>query len=60
MDNKMNTYTVTGVLTIRHTDEVLANSLKEAMAMVDEWIADDFTEDSDCSRSWNIEIVEIA
>lgn len=47
-------YIVSAKLTITHTDEVEANSEEEAWAIVDEWIADDFTEDSDCSRSWEI------
>jgi hypothetical protein len=52
----METFTVTAKLTISHTDTVQANSEEEAWAIVDEWIADDFTEDDDCSRSWAIEI----
>jgi hypothetical protein len=52
----MKTFTVRAKLTIWHTDEVEANSIEEAWAQVDEWIADDFTEDSDCSRGWEITI----
>jgi hypothetical protein len=50
------TFTVRAKLTILHTDEVQAKSLEEAFAIVDEWTADDFTEDKDCSRGWEIEI----
>jgi len=49
-------FTVRAKLTILHTDEVEANSEEEALAIVDEWLADDFTEDSDCSRAWEITI----
>jgi len=52
----VNTYIVTSVLKILHTDKVEANSIEEAEAIVDEWDSDDFTEDSDCSRSWDIRI----
>ena len=52
----MNTYAVTAVLKILHTDTVEANSLEEACAIVDKWTAEDFTEDYDCSRSWDIRI----
>ena len=52
----METYTVRAKLTILHTDEVQANSEEEAWKQVDEWTADDFTEDSDCSRSWEITV----
>ena len=52
----METFTVRAKLTILHTDEVEANSLEEAFAIVDEWTADDFTEDSDCSRGWEITV----
>lgn len=52
----METFTVRAKLTIWHTDEVEANSIEEAWEIVDEWIDEDFTEDSDCSRSWEIEI----
>jgi hypothetical protein len=51
-------YTVTAVLSISHTDIVEADSIEQAQAIVDEWIADDFTEDEDSSRSWDIEIIE--
>jgi hypothetical protein len=50
------TFTVRAKLTIWHTDEVQAKSLEEAFAIVDEWTADDFTEDSDCSRGWEITV----
>ena len=56
-DSNFETYIVRAKLTIWHTDEVLAKSLEEAMAIVDEWVAEDFTEDSDCSRSWEIEVI---
>ena len=49
-------FTVTGRLTISHTDEVEADTIEQAWAIVDEWMAEDFTEDDDCSRSWQIEI----
>lgn len=52
----MKEYTVTSVLKIMHTDKVEANSLDEARAIVEEWDADDFTEDYDCSRSWDIRV----
>jgi hypothetical protein len=52
-------YTVTAVLSISHTDEIEADNIFKAQAIVDEWIADDFTEDEDCSRSWVTEIVEL-
>lgn len=52
----MATFTVKAKLTILHTDEVEADSIEEAWAIVEEWIADDFTEDSDCSRAWDIRI----
>jgi hypothetical protein len=52
----MNEYLVTSVLKIMHTDKVEANSLEEAYAIVDGWVAEDFTEDDDCSRSWDIRI----
>jgi hypothetical protein len=52
----METFTVRAKLTILHTDEVEANSLEEAFAIVDEWTADDFTEDKDCSRGWEITV----
>jgi len=52
----MATFQVRAKLTIMHTDEVEADSEEEAMAIVDTWIADDFTEDSDCSRAWDISI----
>ena len=52
----MEKYIVRAKLTILHTDEVEANSEEEAMAIVDEWVAEDFTEDSDCSRSWEITV----
>jgi len=58
-ERKMNTYTVTAVLKVLHTDTVEANSLEEAWAIVDEWSADDFTEDYDCSRAWDIQIDEV-
>jgi hypothetical protein len=50
------TFTVRAWLTISHTDEVQAKSIEDAWKQVDEWIADDHTEDDDCSRSWRIEI----
>jgi len=52
----MTEYTVTSVLKILHTDKVEANSLDEAWAIVDTWTHDDFTEDYDCSRSWDIRV----
>ena len=52
----MNEYLVTSVLKIMHTDKVEASSLDEAWAIVNEWTSDDFTEDYDCSRSWDIRI----
>jgi len=52
----MNTYRVTAVLKVLHTDSIEANSLEEAWAIVDGWVAEDFTEDDDCSRSWDIRI----
>ncbi len=52
----MNEYIVTSVLKILHTDKVEANSIEEAEAIVNEWNADDFTEDSGSSRSWEIRI----
>ena len=52
----METFTVRAKLTVWHTDEVEANSEEEAWAIVDEWMADDFTEDDDCSRGWEITI----
>jgi hypothetical protein len=55
----MNTYRVTAVLHIMHTDSIEANSLEEAEAIVSTWSADDFTEDDDCSRSWDIRIDEV-
>jgi len=55
----MNTYAVTAVLKVLHTDTVEANSLEEAEAIVDSWSADDFTEDYDCSRAWDIRIDEV-
>jgi hypothetical protein len=55
-NSKMETFTVSAKLTILHTDEVEANSEKEAWAIVDEWVAEDFTENSDCSRAWEIVI----
>jgi hypothetical protein len=42
-----------------HTDSIEANSLEEAYAIVDEWTAEDFTEEADCSRSWDIRIDEV-
>jgi hypothetical protein len=48
----METFTVTAKLTISHTDTVEANSEEEAWEIISEWIDEDFTEDSDCSRSW--------
>lgn len=53
----METFTVRAKLTIWHTDEVQAKSIEEAWKQVDEWVAEDFTEDSDCSRSWEIEVI---
>ena len=55
----MNTYQITAVLKVLHTDTVEANSLEEAYAIVDEWSADDFTEDYDCSRAWEVRIDEV-
>ena len=52
----METFTVRAKLTIWHTDKVEAKSVEDAFAIVDEWLADDFTEDDDCSRSWEIEV----
>lgn len=52
----MNTYTVTAVLKVLHIDTIEANSLDEAWAIVNEWTAEDFTEDNDCSRAWDIRI----
>jgi hypothetical protein len=52
----METFTVRAKLIIWHTDEVEANSEEEAWAIVNEWTADDHTEDSDCSRGWEITI----
>lgn len=49
-------FTVSAELTIRHTDTVEAETLEQAWAIVDEWLADDFTENEDCSRSWQIRI----
>jgi hypothetical protein len=49
-------YTVRAWLTISHTNEVEAESEEQAWEIVNEWIADDHTEDDDCSRSWRIEI----
>jgi hypothetical protein len=54
--NNMETFTVRAKLTVWHTDEIEAESLEEAFAIVDEWTADDFTEDDDCSRGWEITI----
>jgi hypothetical protein len=50
------TFTVRAKLIIWHTDEVQAKSIEDAWKQVDEWTADDFTEDKDCSRGWEIEI----
>jgi len=52
----MGTFTVRAKLTILHTDEVQADSIEEAWAVVNEWVAEDFTEDSDCSRGWEITV----
>ena len=52
----MRTYRVTAVLKIMHTDYVEANSLDEAEAIINEWTSNNFTEDYDCSRSWDIRI----
>lgn len=52
-------FTVNARLTIRHTDTVEADSLDEAWKIVDSWVAEDFTEDDDCSRSWDIEVDEV-
>jgi len=38
------------------TYNICAETEEEAEAIVDEWDADDFTEDFDCSRSWEIRI----
>jgi hypothetical protein len=55
----MATYTVTSVLKVLHTDTVEANSFEEAWDIVNEWSAEDFTEDYDCSRAWDIRIDEV-
>ena len=55
-DSGFETFTVRAKLTISHTDEVQAKSIEEAWKQVDEWVAEDFTEDSDCSRSWEITV----
>jgi hypothetical protein len=52
----METFTVRAKLTIWHTDEVQAPNLMEAWKIVDTWVAEDFTEDNDCSRGWDIEV----
>lgn len=39
----MTKYIVTAVRTTHYLDTVEANSLEEAMSIVDEWVADDFT-----------------
>ena len=51
-------YTLTSVLKVLHTDTVEADSLEQAWKVIDTWIADDFTEDPECSRTWEIEIQE--
>jgi hypothetical protein len=55
-DSSYETFTVRAKLTIWHTDEVQAKSIEEAWKQVEEWVAEDFTEDNDCSRGWEIEI----
>lgn len=57
-ETKMNKYQVSAVLSIMHTDIIEANSLEEAEAIVREWSAEDFTEDDECGRSWDIDIME--
>lgn len=58
LDKKnVKTFTVRSKLIVWHTDEVQANSETAARAIVDEWMAEDFTEDSESSRSWEITIV---
>ena len=55
-DSGFETFTVRAKLIIWHTDEVQAKSIEDAWKQVDEWTADDHTEDSDCSRGWEITI----
>ena len=50
-------FIVNAQLNIRHFDIVEADSLEEAMKLVDSWTADDFTEDENSSRSWTIEVL---
>jgi hypothetical protein len=55
-ESNMPKFTVSADLTIRHTDIVEADTIEQARQIVDSWMADDFTEDDDCSRSWEIEV----
>jgi|LakMenEpi03Aug12_release.lakeMendotaPanAssembly.Ray.scaffolds.fasta_scaffold2897714_2 hypothetical protein len=50
-------YRITAQKIIDHVDLVNAASLKEAEALIADWISDDFSE-VDSSASWTIDIVE--
>jgi len=56
-ESNMAQFIVNAQLNIRHFDIVEADSLEEAMKLVDSWTADDFTEDENSSRSWTIEVL---